>query len=66
MPNMTGDELAKELMAVRSDIPVILCTGFSVRITEENAYEMGIQGFLKKPLLMRDLAETIRKALDRN
>jgi PAS domain S-box-containing protein len=64
MPNMTGVELAKELMAERFDIPVILCTGFSTRITQKSVYEMGIRGFLMKPFLLRDLAETIRKVLD--
>jgi len=64
MPNMTGVELAKEIMAVWSDTPVILCTGFSTRITQKSVYEMGIRGFLMKPFLLRDLAETIRKVLD--
>ncbi len=64
MPNMTGVELAKEIMAVWSDIPVILCTGFSTRITQKSAYKMGIRGFLMKPFLLRDLAETVRKVLD--
>jgi FixJ family two-component response regulator len=66
MPNMTGDELAKELIAVRSDIPIILCTGFSTRITEEKAYEMGIRGFIMKPLVMQGLAENVRRVLDDN
>jgi PAS domain S-box-containing protein len=64
MPNMTGDELAKKLMAIRPDIPVILCTGFSTRITEENAKNMGIRAFIMKPLIRKDIAETIRKVLD--
>jgi len=64
MPNMTGDELAKQLMAIRSDIPVILCTGFSTRITEEKAKSMGIRAFILKPLIRKDIAETIRKILD--
>jgi PAS domain S-box-containing protein len=64
MPNMTGDELAKQLMAIRSDIPVILCTGFSTRITEEKAKSMGIRAFILKPLIRKDIAETIRKVLD--
>ena len=63
MPNMTGDELANELIAVRSDIPVILCTGFSTRTREDKAHEMGIRGFVMKPLVLRDLAKTIRKVL---
>jgi len=64
MPNMTGVELAKEIMAAWSDIPVILCTGFSTRVTQKSVYEMGIRGFLMKPFLLCDLAETIRKVLD--
>ena len=64
MPNMTGDELAKKLMAIRSDIPVILCTGFSARITEEKAKSIGIRELVSKPILRRDIAEAIRKVLD--
>ncbi|MBW2002275.1 MAG: PAS domain S-box protein, partial [Deltaproteobacteria bacterium] len=57
MPKMTGDELAKELMGVRPDIPIILCTGFSEYITEEKAKAMGIRKFVMKPLIMREMAE---------
>ncbi|MEA2040366.1 MAG: ATP-binding protein, partial [Thermodesulfobacteriota bacterium] len=64
MPRMTGDKLAGELMKIRTDIPVIICTGFSKRISEEKAREMGIKGLAMKPLVMRDLAEAVRKALD--
>ena len=64
MPNMTGDELAKNLLAIRSDIPVILCTGFSAEITEEKAKGMGIRGFVSKPILKKDIAEIIREVLD--
>ena len=64
MPGMMGDELAGELMQIRPDIPVILCTGFSQRITEKKAKHLGIKAFLMKPLVMRSLAVTIRKVLD--
>ncbi|MBU0767991.1 MAG: PAS domain S-box protein [Proteobacteria bacterium] len=64
MPNMTGDELAKKLMAIRPDIPVILCTGFSTKITEEKAKNMGIKAFIMKPLIRKDIAKTIRKVID--
>jgi PAS domain S-box-containing protein len=64
MPNMTGDKLAKELMQIRPDIPIILCTGFSGRITEEKAKGIGIRAFVMKPLVMQDLAKTVRKAMD--
>ena len=64
MPNMTGDQLAVELMKMRSDIPVILCTGYSNKISEEIAKEIGIKAFAYKPIVNPDLAETIRKVLD--
>ena len=64
MPNMTGDNLSRELMKIRSDIPIILCTGYSERISEEKAKSMGIREFVMKPLVMKDLAKTVRKALD--
>ncbi len=63
MPNMTGEKLAKELMIIRRDIPIILCTGFSEQITEKEAKEIGIREFVMKPLVMRDLAKSIRKVL---
>jgi CheY-like chemotaxis protein len=65
MPNMMGDKLAKELMGIRADIPIVLCTGFSEHITEEAAKEIGIREFAMKPLVTSDLAKTIRRALDR-
>jgi len=64
MPNMTGDQLAVELMKMRSDIPVILCTGYSKKISEEIAKEIGIKAFAYKPVVKADLAETVRKVLD--
>jgi len=64
MPHMPGDILAQEMMAIRPDIPIIICTGHSERMSPEKAKEMGIKGFLMKPMVMRNLAETVRKALD--
>jgi PAS domain S-box-containing protein len=64
MPNMTGDELARRLMTIRSDIPVILCTGYSERISKEKAHAIGIREFVLKPIVMSDLAVTVRKVLD--
>lgn len=55
---------AKEVFRIRPDIPFILCTGYNDMITEETAKAMGIRAFVMKPIMMRDLAETIRKALD--
>jgi len=65
MPNMTGEKLAGRLLAIRPDIPVILCTGYSEQITEQRARDLGISAFMMKPLVMRDLANKIRDVLDK-
>ena len=64
MPNMTGDQLSEKLKAVRSDIPVIICTGFSEKINKEKAQATGVNGFIMKPVTMSDLAKTLRTVLD--
>jgi PAS domain S-box-containing protein len=64
MPNMTGEKLAIEIMKVRPDIPVILCTGFSPVITEEKAKALGIRAFIMKPILRDKIAVKIRDVLD--
>ncbi|RLB17584.1 MAG: hypothetical protein DRG63_03560 [Deltaproteobacteria bacterium] len=64
MPQMTGDRLAQKLLKIRPDIPIILCTGFSQRISEEKAREIGIRAFAMKPILKRDLGNIVRKVLD--
>jgi CheY-like chemotaxis protein len=64
MPRMTGDILAKKIMKIRSDIPVILCTGYSEGISKARAEDLGISAFAMKPLLMRELATTVRGVLD--
>jgi len=63
MPNMTGLELSEELLRVRPDIPIILCTGFSENVSAESAKRAGIRKFVMKPLVMGDFANTVRKAL---
>ena len=64
MPNLTGDKLAIELMKIRSDIPVILCTGYSQKISDETASDIGIKAFAYKPMVKEDLAKTVRRVLD--
>ncbi|RMD52457.1 MAG: PAS domain-containing sensor histidine kinase, partial [Nitrospirae bacterium] len=59
MPNMIGTELAKEVRRIRKDIPIILCTGYSEMITPEKAEEFGINSFIMKPIIPKDLSETI-------
>ena len=56
----------KEFNGKRADIPIVICTGFSEKISEERARELGISGYLMKPLIRREMAEMIIKALDRD
>ncbi len=64
MPNMTGDKLAGELMNIRPDIPIIICTGFSEKMSKERAEALGIKGLLMKPIVKSDLAKTVRELID--
>jgi PAS domain S-box-containing protein len=66
MPHMTGADLAKELMCIRPDIPIILCTGFSEVISAEEAKTLGIREFVMKPFATREIAEITRHVLDGN
>jgi len=66
MPNMTGDILAGELMRIRPEILVILCTGYSARVNEQQALAMGIRAFVWKPVMTGEIATTVREVLDGN
>jgi CheY-like chemotaxis protein len=63
MPGMTGKRLAEELRRIRPDIPIILCTGFSNHLNEEQAKAIGMCALLMKPFVLRELAETVRAIL---
>ncbi|MGO9690822.1 MAG: PAS domain S-box protein [Syntrophobacteraceae bacterium] len=63
MPNLTGMDLVKEVRRIQPDMPVLLCTGFSEKITPDSVRELGIE-LLMKPYGMRQLSEAVRKILD--
>ena len=63
MPTYTGVDLAREMLAIRQDIPIILCTGFSENIQEDKAKEIGIREFVMKPVARHEIAQIIRKVL---
>jgi len=63
MPKMMGDKLAKKLVEIRPDIPIIICTGYSERMSEEKAKRIGVKALVMKPFVIKDLANTVRKAL---
>jgi len=64
MPGITGDVLAKELMSIRPNLPVIICTGYSQTIDHERAKQIGIKAFVMKPILINEIATAVRKVLD--
>jgi PAS domain S-box-containing protein len=64
MPDMTGIELMQKIRAIRSDIPVILCSGFSELMNEEKAKHISNLKYLKKPVLKRNFALAVREILD--
>ncbi|MBI5581645.1 MAG: PAS domain S-box protein [Deltaproteobacteria bacterium] len=66
MPHMTGVDLARELLKLRPNLPILLCTGFSEKSSPERAKSLGFQGFLMKPFGLRELAGTVRKMLEKD
>ncbi len=63
MPGMTGDKLAKELLQIRPDIPIILSTGFSENMSREKTATLGIKVLMMKPVTLEDLSGATRQAL---
>ncbi len=63
MPVLTGADLAQKIFAIRADIPIVLCTGFSEVISEEKAKAIGIREFIMKPIFMKEIAFVIRNLL---
>jgi PAS domain S-box-containing protein len=65
MPKMTGLQMTRELKRIRPDIPVILVTGFSEMVNQENFKSHGIDAFVMKPIISKDIARVIRSVLDK-
>jgi PAS domain S-box-containing protein len=63
MPMMTGLELASAISALRRDIPIILCTGYSEKVSSGVAGESGVREILMKPYTIREISRLIRKVL---
>ena len=64
MPHLSGSDLAREILKLHPEQPIILCTGYSSFIDAEKATRMGIKSFLFKPVSTKDLAAVVRKTLD--
>ncbi|BBO90100.1 response regulator [Desulfosarcina ovata] len=63
MPGMSGDQMARQMLAIRKELPIIVCTGFSEFFDSQRAQALGIRQTLMKPLTMEALANTVREAL---
>ncbi len=66
MPDLCGDDLARAMLALRPSIPIILCSGYTSTLSEEEAYEIGIKCFIAKPLSQKFLSNAVRRVLDEN
>ena len=64
MPGMTGVQLARRVLQIRPEFPIVLATGFSELVTKEQALAIGIKTFVMKPLVKKAIAEAIRQAID--
>jgi len=61
---MPGVELAREMLKIRPDQPIILCTGFSQTVSSQKAQQIGIREYLTKPVMKNELAAAVRCLLD--
>jgi len=64
MPGMTGSVMAREILEIRPDMPIIICSGYSNLINDESINKLGIKAFLPKPFYIKDAAKLIREVLD--
>ncbi|MCP4692644.1 MAG: response regulator, partial [Desulfobacterales bacterium] len=63
MPHLTGEEMARRMLEIRPDLPIVLCSGFNEVLSQKKALELGIREYIRKPVLTRELARAIRRAL---
>ena len=64
MPGMTGDQMARQMLSIRRDLPIIICTGFSEVFDRQRAQAIGIRQTLMKPVTMEGIAHAVRKVLE--
>ncbi len=65
MPNMTGLELAREMLRIRPDLPIVICSGLNEPVPMEKVKAVGVKEFYVKPIDKDDFAVLIRRVLDR-
>jgi CheY-like chemotaxis protein len=64
MPGLAGSELIRRIRALRNELPVILCTGYSEILNHETAQTLGIDELLAKPYDIDQLKLVVRQVLD--
>lgn len=64
MPGLTGEKMARTILQHRPEMPIILSTGYSALISEDEAIKAGIRRCLAKPISMKELTEAIREVID--
>jgi signal transduction histidine kinase/CheY-like chemotaxis protein len=64
MPDLTGEQLAEEIIKINPDLPIILCTGYSRTVIGNKIVEMGIKAIMMKPIPIKQMASKIRSILD--
>jgi len=65
MPKMTGENLSREILKIRKEIPIIICTGYHENFSENDALNAGIKKYVQKPVLGSELSKIIRDLLDK-
>lgn len=65
MPRMNGIEMAREMLSIRENLPIIMCTGFSGSVTEHEVEEAGLKGFVDKPIDFNRLVQMIDELLQK-
>nr|MBF0220614.1 response regulator [Desulfobulbaceae bacterium] len=63
MPHLNGEQLSREILKINPQIPIIICSGFTSEFSSDDAKALGIKWFVRKPLLKKDFALLIEKAL---
>jgi CheY-like chemotaxis protein len=64
MPQMNGEQLAREMMAINPEIPIIICSGYSEMMGREQAAALGVKELLMKPITIAEMSQKVRKVLD--
>ena len=64
MPGLSGVDLAKRVLTIRPEVPVVLCTGLIDAATRSTAESVGVREFHVKPVLSSELADCARRIFD--